>query len=285
MGRPTEATVKKLYLLTSNRCAFPECVHPLATPTERSVAEVCHICADQAGGPRYDPQQTEKERQSYENLIVLCANHHLMVDGNETTFTADVLRDMKRKHESKSTMPFVISDRFARDISFGIGGLAIGSVLNTFARELGTLFGTLARSTNISDAAAAQTESINPRTLGMVKLGDEQYLLGRVFKYPPRRFTVESRGDRFVFVAEGIRFTLESRGWKHSRAASWIGLGNLTDFALLLILEYPYPHLEADDEVFIALSEKLVEVNQGRGTKYHLRRYMLLPEIAGHCVR
>jgi hypothetical protein len=208
-----------------------------------------------------------------------------MVDGNETTFTADVLRDMKRKHESKSTMPFVISDRFARDISFGIGGLAIGSVLNTFARELGTLFGTLARSTNISDAAAAQTESINPRTLGMVKLGDEQYLLGRVFKYPPRRFTVESRGDRFVFVAEGIRFTLESRGWKHSRAASWIGLGNLTDFALLLILEYPYPHLEADDEVFIALSEKLVEVNQGRGTKYHLRRYMLLPEIAGHCVR
>jgi hypothetical protein len=284
MGRPTEATVKRLYLLTSNRCAFPECVHPLATPTERSIAEVCHICADQPGGPRYDPNQTEEERQGYGNLIVLCANHHLIVDGNEATFTADLLRDMKRKHESKSTKPFVISDRFARDISIGIGALAAGSILNTIARELGTLVGTISGASEKSGVTARATtvsaQAIRPA------IGDEQFILGGIFKYPPSRFSVDGRTE-FTFVAEGIRLTLESRGWQHVRMASWAGLPPqiVYNYVFLLILVFPYASTEPRDEAFVALSQKLVEINGRSRTSYRLERHSLGPTIAGYLIR
>ena len=103
-------------LAGGNQCAFPGCRNRLVDKVDVLIGEVCHICADKPGGKRYDPQQTEAERQALANLIVLCPNHHTVVDSDDTDYTVAALREMKRQHEAKSIKPFVISDELAARI-------------------------------------------------------------------------------------------------------------------------------------------------------------------------
>jgi hypothetical protein len=49
-------------------------------------AEICHIKAQSAGGPRYDPDQTDKERHGFDNLLLLCGDHHKVVDADPATY-------------------------------------------------------------------------------------------------------------------------------------------------------------------------------------------------------
>jgi len=90
------------------------------------VAHVCHICADKPGGPRFDPEQTEKDRQDYENLIVFCPNHHTLIDNDEATYTVTVLKEMKRQHEKTAQKEFVISDDLAKQAATGVLAASIG---------------------------------------------------------------------------------------------------------------------------------------------------------------
>lgn len=52
-------------------------------------------------GPRYDNTQTDQERNGFDNLILLCPNHHSVIDNDEKAYTADRLLKMKLDHESK----------------------------------------------------------------------------------------------------------------------------------------------------------------------------------------
>ena len=101
-----QSTVKKLYALSGNRCAYPDCPHPLiARDTELSEAAVvnhiCHIYARNDSGPRGKPALTEEQRDSYDNLILLCAHHHAIVDKQPESYTAEILKQWKREHEAK----------------------------------------------------------------------------------------------------------------------------------------------------------------------------------------
>lgn len=69
------------------------------------VAEVCHIEADSPNGPRYNPNQTEVARQSFANLIILCSNHHKVIDTDLKTWTVDRLLELKNKHEIGDALP------------------------------------------------------------------------------------------------------------------------------------------------------------------------------------
>src|SRR5262245_10770127 len=132
MGSPSKATIKHLFLRTGNRCAFPGCTAKLLDDSDILIADICHICADRPGGPRYDSTQTEKERQSYGNLIVLCPNHHTLVDSDESRFTVQVLQEMKAKHESVSKKDLRISgetaDRILATVSGAILAAAAASI-------------------------------------------------------------------------------------------------------------------------------------------------------------
>ncbi len=97
---PTELTIKRLFSRSGNRCAFPDCNQIIATDEGHLVGEVCHIEAASKGGERYNPQQSEDERASFENLIILCRNHHA-VTNDTVKYTVDVLRKMKADHEVK----------------------------------------------------------------------------------------------------------------------------------------------------------------------------------------
>lgn len=104
MSDPTLATVKRLFSLSNNQCAFPNCIAPLVSAEGIVLGEICHIRAKSAQGPRFDEEQTEAERNSFENLILLCSPHHKIIDRRPSEYTVEVLENMKSLHESKSKL-------------------------------------------------------------------------------------------------------------------------------------------------------------------------------------
>jgi hypothetical protein len=100
--KPTQSTLKRLFALSGNRCAFPKCQAPL-THNDTLLGEVCHIKADSPGGPRYDAAQTADERQHFGNLIVMCPTHHTVIDDDEISFSVSRLQQIKTDHESVAT--------------------------------------------------------------------------------------------------------------------------------------------------------------------------------------
>jgi len=98
-----QATLKRLFALSGNRCAFPDCPTRLSGEGGADfVAEVCHIEADSEGGPRYNPAQTEDERHSFKNLVVMCSTHHTVIDKDAAKYTVAMLHGYKGAVESAS---------------------------------------------------------------------------------------------------------------------------------------------------------------------------------------
>ena len=101
MPDPSLPTVKRLYAVSGNRCAFPRCPLPLIDEQSGKVTgRVCHIKAKNPGGPRYDSTQTDAQRNNFDNLILLCPIHHDVIDSDVEAYTVDRLSQMKRDHET-----------------------------------------------------------------------------------------------------------------------------------------------------------------------------------------
>ena len=92
MTGPSVATVKRLFAVSGNRCAFPECALPLVDEASGKVTgRICHIKADSPGGPRYDPEQHNKERHGFANLVLMCPLHHDVIDSDAEAYTMERL--------------------------------------------------------------------------------------------------------------------------------------------------------------------------------------------------
>jgi hypothetical protein len=87
--------IKTLFARSGNRCAFPDCPELLVRDDGHIAAQICHIKASKPGGPRFDPEQSSEERNGASNLILLCANHHAVVDAQPHAYTVEVLEEMK----------------------------------------------------------------------------------------------------------------------------------------------------------------------------------------------
>lgn len=103
-----EREVKRLYAVSGNRCAFTSCDQLLCEPGTADepgvvTGEMAHIVAASRQGPRGRASLGQDARNTAENLILLCERHHKIVDGRPHTYTVDVLREIKRRHEA----PFV----------------------------------------------------------------------------------------------------------------------------------------------------------------------------------
>ena len=111
---PSLPTIKRLFAHSGNRCAFPRCTAALFEGAT-GIGEVCHIKAENPGGPRYDPQQTPAERHGYDNLILMCANHHTVIDDDEEAYTVERLLKLKAEHEQRAApMDDALADRAAQ---------------------------------------------------------------------------------------------------------------------------------------------------------------------------
>jgi hypothetical protein len=62
---------------------------------------MAHICGEKSEASRYDASQSDKQRNDYANLILLCPNHHTLIDKPENLkrYSVEVLRKMKSEHE------------------------------------------------------------------------------------------------------------------------------------------------------------------------------------------
>ncbi|MET8953824.1 HNH endonuclease [Streptomyces sp. NPDC004533] len=99
----TEQTIKQLFGSAAGRCAFSSCRRKLIYPaTEQSsttiVGDIAHIVAFSSEGPRANSAVSDKDRNSFENLLLLCAACHRLVDGQPADYPDEVLRAMKKEH-------------------------------------------------------------------------------------------------------------------------------------------------------------------------------------------
>jgi hypothetical protein len=203
---PSDTTIKKLYALSSNRCAFLGCPNRLIDPSGALLGRVCHIRADSPGGKRHDPHQTEAERQGFANLIVLCANHHIVIDDDDTTYTVAVLEDMKRRHEKMATKPFVISDDTARRILELMAAGAIGAAITDVIRE-------------VTDFAQAMANALSARGKQEVPADDpgERLLkdIQEILRYGPKgRITFYSEDDAHKQAGAFFAEVFKNTGWR-----------------------------------------------------------------------
>jgi hypothetical protein len=99
-----EKDVKLLWGRAAERCAFRGCRKVLSkTPDAASAAyplgKQAHIVSHAPGGIRDDPELTQAERDSYANLILVCAEHHDVIDHEPTVYTVAKLHGIKTEHE------------------------------------------------------------------------------------------------------------------------------------------------------------------------------------------
>ncbi|MDK0624325.1 HNH endonuclease [Clostridium perfringens] len=96
-------TRKLLWGKSANRCNFPECKEILSIECGEEkhtvIGEECHIIARSEDGPRGNSTLDKKQRDEYDNLILMCEKHHHIIDDNPEKYTVEILKDMKSKHE------------------------------------------------------------------------------------------------------------------------------------------------------------------------------------------
>lgn len=99
MSAPTLTTIKRLFALSGNLCAFPDCNTPLVEESGTVTGEICHIRSASPGGPRFDQTQSDSERHAATNLLLLCSRHHKVVDSELERYSTATLEQFKRKQE------------------------------------------------------------------------------------------------------------------------------------------------------------------------------------------
>jgi hypothetical protein len=63
-------------------------------------ADLAHIKGEKPGAARYDPSQSDDERRAFENIILVCPNHHRRIDLLEpAAHPVHLLHEMKQQHE------------------------------------------------------------------------------------------------------------------------------------------------------------------------------------------
>lgn len=107
---PKLETIRYLFAVSGNKCAFPGCQHRLLSDKGTFIGQVCHIEAANKGGQRFRPSQGEEDRRSAANLILLCYEHHRITD-EEQEFTVARLKQIKKDHESQFIdHPFIVPE-------------------------------------------------------------------------------------------------------------------------------------------------------------------------------
>ena len=96
----TSKTRKMLWAKSGNKCSI--CKSELFSNEEGkgnlNIGEECHIISSQSNGPRHKGGLTNYDE--YDNLILLCRNHHKEIDELTETYTEEIIRYIKQNHEN-----------------------------------------------------------------------------------------------------------------------------------------------------------------------------------------
>lgn len=102
---------KMLWGAAASRCSFPGCAKKLVadkTLLDPAVilGEMAHVVGESDDGPRGKSLLSVDERNRYENLILLCEEHHKLIDGQPATYAIETLQRFKRDHEDRCQRAF-----------------------------------------------------------------------------------------------------------------------------------------------------------------------------------
>ncbi len=100
----SEKDIKLLWGRAAQMCSFPECKIKLTEDKKLAsesfpLGEQAHIVGETENAPRGISNLTREERDSYYNLILLCPNHHTLIDKNPNDYTVEKLHLFKDQHE------------------------------------------------------------------------------------------------------------------------------------------------------------------------------------------
>lgn len=98
------STIKRLFSLSGNQCAKPDCLKELIAEDGKTfIGQIAHIEGAKPRGPRYNPEMEDTDRADFQNLILLCDEHHKIIDNktNEEEYPKKLLQEWKKQHEEK----------------------------------------------------------------------------------------------------------------------------------------------------------------------------------------
>ncbi|MEU4607625.1 hypothetical protein AB0F43_31960 [Kribbella sp. NPDC023972] len=124
---------KVLWTRARNVCSFPQCRQRLTQDQvdaatgeafQTVIGEEAHIYSASSKGPRYDANYPISKLETYENRILLCRNHHRLIDSEKgRAYDPETLIGMKRRHERQeerrerisATIRGYIADQYVAD--------------------------------------------------------------------------------------------------------------------------------------------------------------------------
>jgi len=76
------------------------------------IGKMAHIEGENEGSARFNPSLSITARSKYDNLILLCPDHHDIIDQDLGEYTVEKLREIKKQHEAfvTATLKANISD-------------------------------------------------------------------------------------------------------------------------------------------------------------------------------
>jgi hypothetical protein len=115
-----------LWARAAGRCQFRGCnadlVGDLVAGRQDGIfGFIAHIVADVEGGPRGDPVRSPQLARSLENLMLMCARHHKLIDLDAVAdYPESILLAMKSEHEARiAVVAGIDEDRASHVIRFG----------------------------------------------------------------------------------------------------------------------------------------------------------------------
>lgn len=161
----TKQQVKLLLPLTRNKCAMhnigPSCDQYQLVRGDTFYGEFAHICAAEEGGERWvesmsddDSNGEENNRNGIQNIIVLCPNHHTIIDKKNNGYSIERLREIKAQHEGQDAPVTDNISETAVDNALSVANATITNLNNNFGngvQQVSSMSGT-APQTSISIA-------------------------------------------------------------------------------------------------------------------------------------
>ena len=123
MKRPAISlqTIKNLCANSQRTCAFPGCGRPLTCKVEGVdyfSGEFCHIEGVQKKAARYNPARTPEHINDPDNLVLMCPEHHKIIDAMPDKFPAERIREFKRAQEQVACTDISQEDRYWAEVLF-----------------------------------------------------------------------------------------------------------------------------------------------------------------------
>lgn len=198
---------KILWGRSGNRCAFPGCYVELHQEVGNSsstlIGEECHIEAQSGNGPRFNKDLTEKQINSFENLILLCPNHHKIIDDNPDEYPVERLKKMKADHESQVRKALDDKSEFD-DMYYESVVYYIDMMLEFDNWDAWTSYLLSADGPKVSEEMLDSIEKI------------KQYILGRVWfgKYPDLEEAIKNLRNVLIDLVDVFnRHSEQNRNW------------------------------------------------------------------------